>query len=108
MKLEPESLNIKLPPSIFTWRSQRFLILGCASLSLLAVMPSSFVLAVCTVLIGTPFFWLIFGSNLVFHYTSGMPAVRLVVIVTLIYFVAKLLSWTAPAFAKLLTSYGIA
>lgn len=107
MKLEQEPLNIKLPP-LFTWRSQRFLILGCVSLSLLAVMPSSFVLAVCSVLIGTPLFWLIFGSNLVFHYTSGMPAVRLVVIVTLIYLIAKLLSWAVPTFVKLLTSYGIA
>ena len=108
MKLEPESLNIKFPPSIFTWRSQRFLILMCAGLSLLVVMPSSLLLAVCAVLIGTPLFWLIFGSNLVFRYTSGMPIFRFFIITTLFYFVAKLLSWAVPELSRLLASYSIA
>jgi hypothetical protein len=71
-------------------------------------MPSSLILAVCTVLIGTPLFWFIFGSNLVFRHTSGMPVVRFFVIVTLVYLVAKLLSWAVSEFAKLLASYGIA
>jgi hypothetical protein len=108
MKLEPESLNIKFPPPVFTWRSQRFLILMCAGLSLLAVMPSSLVLAVCTVLIGTPLFWLIFGSKLVFRHATGMPIFRFFVIFTLVYLVAKLLTWAVPEFGNLLASYGIA
>ena len=105
MKLEPKSLNIKFPPSIFTWRSQRFFILMSASLSLMAVMPSSLALAVSTVLIGTPLFWLIFGSNIVFRYTSGMPVFRFFVIVTLVYIAVKLLALSAPWLAKLLGGY---
>lgn len=108
MSIEPRSLNIKFSASAFTWRAQRFFIFICAGLSLLAVMPSSLILAVCTVLIGTPLFWLIFGSNLVFRYISGMPVVRFFVIVTLVYLIAKLLAWAVPEFAKLLASYGIA
>lgn len=108
MNLEPKSLNIKFPPSRFTWREQRFFILVCAGLSIFVVMPSSIILALCSVLIGTPFFWLIFGSNLVFRYTSGMPVVRFFVIVTLVYFVAKSLTWAVPEFAKLSANYGIA
>ena len=102
MDIEPKSLNINLPPSISTWRSQRFFILMAAALSLLAVMPSSLGLAVCAVLVGTPLFWLIFGSRVVFRYTSGMPIVRFFVIVTLVYLVAKLLAFAAPWLAKLL------
>ena len=108
MNVEPKSLNMKFPPSIFTWREQRFFILACAGLSLFVVMPSSLILAVCALLIGTPLFWLIFGSTLVFRYTSGMPVVRFVVIVTLVYIVASLLAWAVPEFAKLLAGYGIA
>jgi hypothetical protein len=108
MSVELKPLNIKFPPSMFTWREQRFLILASAGLSLFVVMPSSLILAVCTLLIGTPLFWLIFGSTLVFSYTSGMPVVRFFVIVTLVYFVAKLLAWAVPEFAKLLAGYGIA
>ena len=104
MNVEPKSLNMKFPPSIFTWREQRFFILACAGLSLFVVMPSSLILAACAVLIGAPLFWLIFGSNLVFRYTSGMPFVRFFVIITLVYFVAKLLTWSVPQFAKLLAA----
>jgi hypothetical protein len=106
--IEPKSLNIKLPPSIFTWRSQRFLILMAAALSLLVVMPSSLVLAGCTVLVGTPLFWLVFGSRVVFRYTSGMPIVRFFVVVSLVYLGAKLLALAAPWLAKFLGGYGVA
>ncbi|HZW86637.1 MAG TPA: hypothetical protein VFF41_04155 [Gallionella sp.] len=108
MKPDPTSLNIKLPPSKFTWRLQRYIILMSAVLSLLAVAPHSIAFAVCAVLIGTPLFWLIFGSNIIFRQTTGMPIVRLVVIATLVYFVAKLLAWAVPVLVKLLAGYGIA
>ena len=107
MDLDPKSLNIKLSPSVFTWRAQGFFILMSAALSLLVVRPSSLAHAVCVVLVGTPLFWLIFGSNVVFRYTSGRPAVRFLVVITLLYLAAKLSTSGASWLAKFLSGYGV-
>lgn len=50
---------------------------------------------------GTPLFWLIFGQGVVFRLTSGRPIVRSVVILTLAYFVEKVLALTVPWLATL-------
>jgi hypothetical protein len=108
MKSEPETLNITLPASPFTWRAQRFFILASALLSLYVIWPTSVTLAVCALLVGTPLFWLIFGSNIIFRYTTGMPIVRFIVVATLVYLAAKLLALGAPLLAQVLGGYVIA
>jgi Flp pilus assembly protein TadB len=92
MKPESESLNIKLPPSSYRWRSQRFFILACALLSLYVVQPTSLLLGVATLLIGTPLFWLIFGSTIFSRRTSGLPQfARFVIVLFPVYVFSKLL-----------------
>ena len=77
-------------------------------MSLYVIWPTSLALAVCALFVGTPLFWLIFGSNIVFRYTSGMPIVRFFVIATLVYLAAKLLALGAPLLAQLLGGHVIA
>jgi hypothetical protein len=109
MKPEPESLNILLPTSSFTWKSQRFFILASALLSLYVIWPTSFVLAVCALSVGTPLFWVIFGSNIFHRLTSGLPQViRFIIILFVTLAFAKLLVMIVNWLAVLLGSYGIA
>jgi hypothetical protein len=102
MKLEPNSLNISLPPSSLTWQSQRFFLVGSALLSLLVIWPSSLTIAVLAVLVGTPLFWLMFGTGLIHRVTSGKPTLVKFVIVVGIYL---LLSLVLGALVKWLASF---
>ena len=109
MKSEPESLNITLPTSSFTWRAQRFFILASALLSLYVIWPTSLALAVCALLVGTPLFWLIFGSNIFHRLTSGLPhVIRFIIILFAVLAFAKLLVMIVNWLAVILGSYGIA
>jgi hypothetical protein len=109
MKPEPESLNIPLSTSSFSWRSQRFFILASALLSLYVIWPVSLPLAVCALLVGTPLFWLIFGSNIFHRLTSGLPhVIRFIIVLFAVLAFAKLLVVIVNWFAVVLGSYGIA
>ena len=109
MKLEPESLNIKLPPSSFSWRSQRLFILASALLALYVVWPTSTALAVASLLVGTPLFWLIFGSGIFHRLTAGLPQLlRFLVVLVGIYAAAQFLVWFVGWFAVVWGRYGIA
>ncbi len=105
MKPEPEPLNIPLPTSSFTWQKQRFLILVSAFLSLYVILPTSLALAVCALLVGTPLFWLIFGSGIVPRYTFGILIFRVVVFAALAYLAVKLIIFVVPLLAHLLVGY---
>ena len=107
MKLKPSSLNIKLPPPTLTWRLQWLFILVSALLSLYVIWPSSLVNAVCAVLVGTPLFWFIFGSNIIFRFTSGMPLLRFAIIIITFYVFAKFLVVAVKWLSVLLSTYGI-
>jgi hypothetical protein len=109
MKTEPESLNIPLPTSAFSWRSQRFFILASALLSLYVIWPISLVVAICALSVGTPLFWLIFGSGIFHRLTSGLPhAIRFIIFLFAVLALAKLLVMAVNWFAVVLGSYGIA
>jgi hypothetical protein len=108
MNIEPKFLNIKLPPSNFTWRSQRISIFISIALSLYVVMPSNLLLAVCAVFIGTPLFWMIswivFGPNQFSRYMSGRSILRFLLLVGLICGAALILAWAVPKLANLVGS----
>lgn len=109
MKIEHESLNIQLPPSSFNWRPQRLFILASALLALYVVWPTSIALAVASLLVGTPLFWLIFGSNIFHRLTAGLPRpIRFLVVLVGVYAAAKFLVWFVGWFAVVWGSYGIA
>ena len=109
MKTEPESLNIPLPTSAFSWRYQRFFILAGAFLSLYVVWPASLVISVCALSVGTPLFWLIFGSGIFHRFTNGLPrAVRFVLFLFTVLAFIKVLVLIVNWFAVVLGSYGIA
>ena len=109
MKLEPESLNIKLPPSSFHWRSQRLLILASALLALYVVWPTSIALALASLLVGTPLFWLIFGSSIFHRLTAGLPRLlRFVIVLMGVYAAAKVLVRCVGWFAVVWGSNGTA
>jgi hypothetical protein len=104
MKLEPESLNIQIPPS-FTWRSQLLFILASALLSLYVVWPTSIAIALTTLAVGTPLFWFIFGSGMLQRLTAGLPRpIPFLVVLVGVYAVAKLLLWFLECFAVLWSS----
>ena len=109
MKPEQESLNIPLSTSTFSWRSQRFFILASALLSLYVIWPTSLPPAVCALLVGTPLFWFVFGSNIFHQLTSGLPHVfRFIIVLFAVLVFAKLLVAIVNWFAVMLGSYGIA
>jgi hypothetical protein len=103
MKPEQELLNIPLSTSAFSWKSQRFFILASALLSLYIIWPVSLPLAVCGLLVGTPLFWLIFGSNIFHRLTSGLPRViRFIIVLFAVLVFAKLLVVIVNWFAVIL------
>jgi hypothetical protein len=109
MKTEPKPLNIPLSTSANSWRSQGFFILASALLSLYVIWPAPLPLAVCALLVGTPLFWLIFGSNIFHRLTSGLPQViRFIIVLFSVLVFAKLLVVIVNWFAVMLGSYGIA
>jgi hypothetical protein len=98
MKLEPSSLNLKFPPSKFTWRTQRFYILVSALLSLLVIEPPSLVLSIFALLVGTPLFWFTFLK--LFPRLSRPPHFfSFIIVLLVIYAVSKfqmlLVNWFA-------------
>lgn len=108
MKLEPESLNIQVPPS-FNWRSQSLFILASALLAIYVVWPTSFSLAVASLVFGTPLFWLIFGSGIFQRLTTGLPRpLPFLVVLVGVYLAAKFLVWFLAWFAAVLSSHGLA
>ena len=100
MGLEPKSLNIKFPPSKMTWKDQRFFILAYAAISLFVIAPASILGYVLAVVIGTPLFWFVIGSNLIQRYTTNKPIIGFLLRLVLFYFSAKLLIWLVTLITK--------
>jgi hypothetical protein len=71
-------------------RDQCFILLGCAVLALATSWPSNAWHAIGALFVGTPLYWLIFGSGILFRLTLGYPVLRSFIVVASVYIAAKL------------------